>query len=234
MRLVAADEAGGLEVAPVLDLADDVVLAGPAVRVVGDREGGLDHGRVGVGAVLRGEDHDAAGGVRVGDLEVGQVHRVAAADDDLGPRPVLPTCARMSSSISTLSRSARITMVARAARLVGDAELADDREDLRAPAEDQRVVGLEHLRAALAQRLRPCCRSAPEMMPIRLATMMRPPMVTTSIATRKPQPSSPPMVPLSRVRIRLPQSISQKSGASGPSRLRGRGRRPARRAPRRR
>ena len=56
--------------------------------------------------------------------------------------------------------------------------------------------------------------NAPETMPMRLATMMRPPTVTTSIRMRKSQPSSAPMVPGSRVRMRLPQKMSQTLSAS--------------------
>ncbi len=83
VRLVRADQAGRLEVARILQLADDVVLAVLALRVVGDRERGLDDDRVGVVVVLGGEHDDAAGGVGVRDLELGEVHRVARAHDDL-------------------------------------------------------------------------------------------------------------------------------------------------------
>ena len=53
--------------------------------------------------------------------------------------------------------------------------------------------------------------NAPEMMPIRLATMMRPPIVMISMKMRNAHPVSPPMVPGSSVRIRLPQSVSSGS-----------------------
>ena len=56
--------------------------------------------------------------------------------------------------------------------------------------------------------------NAPEMIEMRLATTTTPPMVTTSIAMRKPVPSSPPMVPASRVRMRLPQAVSQNPSSS--------------------
>lgn len=58
---------------------------------------------------------------------------------------------------------------------------------------------------------------APETMPIRLATMIRPPTVTTNISSRKPHPASAPIVPGSRVRIRLPHTTSQKSPSSASS-----------------
>ena len=50
-----------------------------------------------------------------------------------------------------------------------------------------------------------------EMMPMRIATMKMPPIVISSIASRKPgRPVSPPIVPESRVRSRLIHAMSRK------------------------
>ena len=53
--------------------------------------------------------------------------------------------------------------------------------------------------------------------PMSVLTMKMPPSVTTSIATRKPTPASPPMVPASSVRIRLSHMASPRpsAGSSG-------------------
>ena len=56
-----------------------------------------------------------------------------------------------------------------------------------------------------------------ESTPISAETMKMPPSVTASMTTRKPQPASPPMVPLSRVRIRLSHMASPKLSESPPS-----------------
>ena len=48
-------------------------------------------------------------------------------------------------------------------------------------------------------------------MPIRVETMKMPPIVTSSMMMRKPQPASAPMVPASRVRISEAQKASGKS-----------------------
>ena len=44
-----------------------------------------------------------------------------------------------------------------------------------------------------------------------------PPMVTSNMTRRKPQPASPPIVPASSVRMRLNQAASKKLGVSAPS-----------------
>ena len=45
--------------------------------------------------------------------------------------------------------------------------------------------------------------------------MIRPPMVITSISSRKPQPVSPPMVPGSRVRMQAtPEEVEQSPSAA--------------------
>jgi hypothetical protein len=54
------------------------------------------------------------------------------------------------------------------------------------------------------------------MTPIRALTMKMPPRVTPSMAKRNPPPSSPPMVPESRVRMRLSHIASRKPGWSAP------------------
>ena len=54
-------------------------------------------------------------------------------------------------------------------------------------------------------------------MPISVETMKMPPMVTSSMMMRKPQPASAPMVPASSVRISEAQKASGKSSGWPPS-----------------
>ena len=100
----------------VVDLGDDVVRLGPAVRVVGDREDRLDDLDVGL-VDLRREDDDRARPLDAGDVDLVEVDRAARS----GTRSSCPACrrcgSRISSSISTLSRSARTTTLR--AALVG-------------------------------------------------------------------------------------------------------------------
>ncbi len=150
VRLVAADQLRRLHVAGILDLADDVVLLGSATWVVGQGKGGLDDNRVRVGAVFRSKDDDAARRVRAADLEIGEIHRIAGSHDDPGFAWVRNTGSNLVFHLDLVAVGNDDDGRA-ATGLVGDADLADHGKHLAAPAEDQSVVGLEHLRATLAQ-----------------------------------------------------------------------------------
>ena len=117
-----ADHPCDLEVRGIPDLRDDVVRLRTAARVVRDREDRLDHVRIAVRALGREHD-DRARAVDARDLEVVEVDRAAGAADDAGA-PVSGTRRWISSSISTLSRSARMTIAARALVRVGDDQFA--------------------------------------------------------------------------------------------------------------
>ena len=151
-RFILADQFGRLHVGVVTDLADHVVLALLAARVVGDRERRLDDVDVGVVGALWSEHDDAASAVRVDQVEVDEVHGIARPAHDLR---VLGVGHLRADGVLHLD----LVLVGEddddcaLARLVRDHELAHDLEHLGAPAEDERVVALEHARAALAQFL---------------------------------------------------------------------------------
>ena len=68
------------------------------------------------------------------------------------------------------------------------------------------------LRSSSSRFSRPVVRT-----PMRALTRKMPPMVTRNMTSRKPHPASPPMVPASRVRMRLSQAPSTNPGGVSPS-----------------
>ena len=101
---------------------------------------------------LLGRKHDdRARLVRVDDLEVVDVDGVSRAADHACSVRSCPPCARISSSISTLSFSARMAMHARPRLSLAVTSSATTGEDLGRPAIDDRVPPLHDERPALAQ-----------------------------------------------------------------------------------
>ncbi len=124
--------------------------------------------------------------------------------------PRLPAATRISSSISTLSLSASTTMLARPLDSLAMANSCTMEWILEFQPR-MRVWSDSRTRDLPLRSSSILVSKAPDTMPIRLATMIRPPTVITSISARKPQPASPPIVPGSRVRISPPHRMSMKS-----------------------
>ena len=174
----------------------------------------LDDLRIRIVALGRQHD-DRARGLRIDDRQVVEIGRVAAAADD----PRVPSVRHLGGD---LVLHLDLVLVGHdddarpLAALVGDDQFGDDVEDRGRPVEDDRVVVLEHARAALAQLVE--LASMPALStPISAETTKMPPSVTASMTSRNPQPASPPMVPESRVRISDSQMPSTKLSGSPPS-----------------
>lgn len=146
---LAGDHPRRLERRRVLDLDHDVERAILAARRVGQRQQGLDHLAVGLVAV-GGEHDDRAGALVVADPQVADVDRRAGPADHAGAAEVAGALADLLLHLDLVLGGEDHDRGALAA-LVGDRELAEDRHDRVGPAEDQRVVLLQHPRAAAAQ-----------------------------------------------------------------------------------
>ena len=127
---------------------------------------------------------------------------------------VLGTLSRISSSISTLSLSARMATQARgrfSLAITSSVTMAKTCSDQpRMTVWFSSTTKERPLRSSWMRSSMPLLR-----MPISKLTTKMPTRVMKSIGRRKPQPWSPPMVPGSRVRIRLAQAASMKF--NGPS-----------------
>ena len=152
-RFLAADQSGGAEVRRVVDLGDDVVVELAVAAAFGQGEDRLDHLRVRFLLVLGGEDDDRARPLRPHHGQVAEVDRRAAAADH--PRPLRPHLLADQVVHFDLVAFGEDDRRGLLAALVGDLELGEDGEDRVRPAEDQRVVLLEHDRAALAHLFDP-------------------------------------------------------------------------------
>ena len=112
LGLVAADQAGDVHVRRVAKLGDDVVRLRPAARVVRDREHRLDD--VGIGIVVLGrQDDDRSRASRARAISRSSMSIGSPERQTIEVRPVFGRRARISSSISPLSRSARMTIALR-------------------------------------------------------------------------------------------------------------------------
>ena len=149
LDLVLADHLRDRHVARVAHLGHHVIWLGPTVGIVGDGQQGLDDGHVRV--VPLGREHDdGPRGLHVGDVDLVEVHGVAAATDDAGGPPVRQAGADLLLHVHLVllgkDDHARPPLVG-----IGLDELGEDGEDLPRPTEDDGVAALEDPRVALAQ-----------------------------------------------------------------------------------
>ena len=128
----------------------------------------------------------------------------------------LGTLAAISSSISTLSLSAMMTM--RGRRRLALAMLSSLRMSKTDADQLKMMVWSFSSTSERPLRSSSSLPSSPvESTPISAETMKMPPSVTASITARKPQPVSPPIVPESSVRISASHAASPKPIGSLPS-----------------
>ena len=150
LHLVAlADHLDQVHILRIADLGHDVVGPFPAVGIVGQRQDGLNDRGIRVVAFGR-QDDDGFGRMRAANLEVRQVDRVARAADDAGAAGRLDAGVDFVFHLDLVpvcqDDDAGVMLV-----FVGNHQLGEDGEDLRGPAQDERMAAFNDTRAAFAQ-----------------------------------------------------------------------------------